>query len=78
MEPIVKELIEFIAAAPTAFHAVAKAAELLGAEGFVPLAESERWQLARGAGTADAPAGKAGWKGLAGAHCRAGLSTIPR
>lgn len=48
MEPIVKELIEFIDAAPTAFHAVAKAAELLGAEGFVPLAESERWQLARG------------------------------
>lgn len=48
MEPIVKELISFIAAAPTAFHAVATATKMLEAAGFVPLAESERWQLVPG------------------------------
>lgn len=48
MEPIVKELIDFIAAAPTSFHAVAQAAEMLKAEGFIPLAESDRWKLVPG------------------------------
>lgn len=45
-----QKLFDFIAASPTAFHAVAESAAQLRAAGFTPLCESERWTLEPGKG----------------------------
>jgi aspartyl aminopeptidase len=45
----VKPLLEFIAAAPTPYHAVQQATQRLNAAGFVPLHEHEAWSLRPGA-----------------------------
>ena len=42
------ELAAFIQNSPTPFHAVEQMAEILKREGFLPLAESERWEIHRG------------------------------
>lgn len=42
------ELATFIQNSPTPFHAVEQMAEILKREGFLPLAESERWEIHRG------------------------------
>lgn len=42
-------LLEFLAASPTPFHAVASLARLLGAQGFTELGEDAAWELAPGA-----------------------------
>ena len=45
-----QELIRFLEASPTAFHAAARCADLLAAHGFVPLRERDEWgELAPGA-----------------------------
>ncbi|HKI73730.1 MAG TPA: M18 family aminopeptidase, partial [Pseudomonadales bacterium] len=41
-------LLEFLAASPTPFHAVANMANILEANGFAPLAEADDWQLTPG------------------------------
>jgi aspartyl aminopeptidase len=43
-----QQLIDFIDASPSPWHAVASAEERLLARGFTPLKEDERWQLAPG------------------------------
>lgn len=43
-----RELIDFIDASPSPWHAVASAEERLLAQGFIRLEEGERWQLAAG------------------------------
>lgn len=42
------QLAAFIQNSPTPFHAVEQMAEILKREGFLPLAESERWEIHRG------------------------------
>ena len=42
------ELAAFIQNSPTPFHAVEQMAEILKREGFLPLAESDRWEIHRG------------------------------
>lgn len=42
------ELAAFIQSSPTPFHAVEQMAEILKREGFLPLAESARWEIHRG------------------------------
>ena len=42
------ELAAFIQSSPTPFHAVEQMAEILKREGFLQLAESERWEIHRG------------------------------
>lgn len=75
------DLLRFIDASPTPFHAVREAASRLEARGFTRLREEERWELAPGARryvtrngssliafvVGDAPPGEAGFL-LAGAH----------
>ena len=46
----VKNLLSFLEASPTAFHAVENTAELLKKHGFLPLLESESWNLETGKG----------------------------
>ena len=43
-------LFSYIAASPTAYNAVAHTADLLKAEGYLPLCESHPWELAAGQG----------------------------
>ena len=43
-------LFSYIAACPTAYHAVSHTASLLRNAGYQPLSESEDWQLRPGAG----------------------------
>lgn len=43
-------LFDYIAAAPTAYHAIAHTAERLQSLGYEPLTESEEWKLLRGKG----------------------------
>ena len=45
-----KKLFDYIAASPTAFHAVAHTASMLGEKGYVELGEGERWQIEKGKG----------------------------
>ncbi len=45
---ISKELMAFLDASPTSFHAVKNMKDMLLAEGFVPLCEKEKWTLAPG------------------------------
>ena len=42
------ELAAFIQSSPTPFHAVEQMTEILKREGFLPLAESARWEIHRG------------------------------
>ena len=44
------QLLDFIKASPTAFHAVESSADLLKQNGFVQLQEGERWNLEQGKG----------------------------
>lgn len=46
--PLINDLIDFIAASPTPFHAVATVRECLLAAGFTLLSEQESWQLKPG------------------------------
>ncbi|MBQ8439537.1 MAG: M18 family aminopeptidase [Clostridia bacterium] len=46
----VKNLLSFLEASPTAFHAVESTAELLEQKGFVRLREGEKWDLEAGKG----------------------------
>ncbi|MBQ4436454.1 MAG: M18 family aminopeptidase [Clostridia bacterium] len=48
MNPNAREFLNFAAQSPTAFHAVAKLAELLEEAGYTPLSEAEAWQLKAG------------------------------
>ncbi|XP_078441395.1 Zn-dependent exopeptidases superfamily protein [Wolffia australiana] len=45
---VASELVDFLNAAPTAFHAVDEAKKLLKEEGFVQLSEKEDWKLEAG------------------------------
>jgi aspartyl aminopeptidase len=49
MSDAARDLLHFIDASPTPYHAVAEAERRLGAAGFLPLAETETWSLAPGA-----------------------------
>nr|WP_294467274.1 hypothetical protein [uncultured Sellimonas sp.] len=42
------KLADFIQNSPTPFHAVEQMAGILKREGFLPLAESQRWEIHRG------------------------------
>jgi aspartyl aminopeptidase len=48
--PPVTDLLAFIDASPSPYHAVATAADRLAAAGFVPLTEAEAWSVAAGQG----------------------------
>jgi aspartyl aminopeptidase len=49
MSDAARDLLRFIDASPTPYHAVAEATRRLEAAGFTPLAETEPWSLAPGA-----------------------------
>ncbi len=44
-----KELLAFLDASPSCFHAVKNLSDLLISAGFTPLAENRRWQVQPGA-----------------------------
>ncbi len=50
MSNALKDLLQFIDVAPTAFHAVAECARMLEEQGFVKLCEHEKWDLQVGKG----------------------------
>ena len=50
MENRTGDLLRYIAASPTAFHAVDSAAKLLRKAGFTELQEGESWTLEKGKG----------------------------
>ena len=50
MENINNELFDYIAASPTAFHAVANTARILEEKGYTELCEDEKWSLEVGKG----------------------------
>lgn len=47
-EELIKELFDFIESSPSCFHVIHNMKEILIAEGYVPLLESEPWQLKKG------------------------------
>jgi aspartyl aminopeptidase len=49
VEPVVRDLLDFIDRSPTPYHAVAEAVRRLEEAGFRPVAENELWELGPGA-----------------------------
>ena len=50
MSTAINALMKFIEKSPTAFHAVASCTEILEAQGFVRLCETDEWKLEAGKG----------------------------